>query len=84
MRLVSKCENAVKRGFKHVNMGGCPYEMKQKALCEIEWCEDEGTSNHCREECAKVRSALDDCVKDNILSFLASASLDSSGMTKVQ
>jgi len=35
---VTQCETAVQQAYRHINMGGCPHELRDVALCELERC----------------------------------------------
>lgn len=82
----SKCESVLKRAFRYINMGGCPYEIQSVAVCETEWCEgvqaDKQGQADCRKECAKARKALDQCVQGHVTTFYARAGLQENGAFK--
>ena len=35
---VSQCEKAVQKAYRSINMGGCPHELRDVTLCELERC----------------------------------------------
>ena len=34
----SQCEKAVQKAYRSINMGGCPHELRDVTLCELERC----------------------------------------------
>jgi hypothetical protein len=34
----SQCEAAVRQAYRKINAGGCPYELREVTLCELERC----------------------------------------------
>ena len=68
---LKKCERAVKRAYQHINLGGCPFEIKSSNLCDAEWCQGGGGSNFesCQKECSGVRESLSSCIHKQILSY---------------
>eukprot|EP00980_Cylindrotheca_fusiformis_P003118 scaffold721_cov131-Cylindrotheca_fusiformis.AAC.8 len=63
--VATKCKEAVKRAYRHINLGGCPSEIKALSLCEEEWCHSVGlpSDSSCVQECSKVREGLNSCVE---------------------
>mmetsp|Transcript_1569 Transcript_1569/g.2916 ORF Transcript_1569/g.2916 Transcript_1569/m.2916 type:complete len:147 (-) Transcript_1569:1013-1453(-) len=62
---LQNCESVVKQAIRHINLGGCPFQIKALTLCEDEWCQN---PKSCQEECAGVRESLTLCIRDTILS----------------
>ena len=73
----NKCKNVIRRAFQHINMGGCPYEIKAVTLCEAEWCT--GDNSACRKECALVRESLTNCVNRHVSAFFQKNNLHTDG-----
>lgn len=38
LQQASSCETAVTQAYRTINMGGCPHEMRDVTLCELERC----------------------------------------------
>lgn len=84
----SKCEETLKRAYRHINMGGCPREIQAVTICEVEWCENVGGKREaqeaCRQECSAVRETLDNCVKRHVSSFFQRYGLEENGTIKIK
>jgi hypothetical protein len=66
-RVLVNCENVVKRAFRHVNLGGCPFHIRALTLCEDEWCHQDPKS--CAVECLGVREALSTCIQQHVTNY---------------
>lgn len=66
----TKCEQTVQKAYRHINMGGCPYQIQSVTICEVEWCGKETDIAACSKECKVVRETLDVCVKRHVHHFL--------------
>lgn len=66
---VQKCDSIVKKAYRSINLGGCPFEIKYLTLCEDEWCQNESHEGikSCRDECAGVRESLTTCVEKRVI-----------------
>jgi len=89
MKQASKCEEALQKAFRHINMGGCPKEIQAVTICEVEWCEDvrsdtQEAQEACQKECAAVRKSLDACMKGHVASFFRRYGLEDNGIIKLQ
>lgn len=84
----SKCEETLKRAYRHINMGGCPREIQAVTICEVEWCEDVGGNREaekaCSQECSTVRETLDKCVQGHVSSFFQRYGLEENGTIKIK
>lgn len=84
----SKCEETLKRAYRHINMGGCPREIQAVTICEVEWCEDVGGNREaekaCTQECSALREILDKCIKGHVMSFFQRYGLEENGTMKVK
>jgi hypothetical protein len=84
----TKCEETVKRAYRHINMGGCPREIQGVTICQVEWCEDVGGNREaekaCAKECSAVRETLDKCVKGHVSSFFQRNGLHENGTIKIK
>jgi hypothetical protein len=74
-RKLKLCQLAVQRAYRRINLGGCPFQIQQKTLCENEWCSRGSKKNLCDEECTQVRSQLSSCVEGVVHSCLEGAGL---------
>lgn len=74
---VVKCENVVRRAFRHMNLGGCPFQIKALTLCEDEWCHQDPIS--CNKRCSGVREALSSCIQQQVASYLERNGLNADG-----
>lgn len=66
------CEKVVKKVYQHINLGGCPYEIKAVTLCEDEWCSmsrKPADIESCRKECSVVRETLNTCIATQVSTF---------------
>ena len=88
LQQASKCEQAVQRAFRHINMAGCPREIQAVTICDVEWCEygrgDREAQEACQNECLAVRETLDACIKTHVISFFKRYGLEENGMIKLQ
>jgi hypothetical protein len=64
-----ECEKVVRLAYRHINLGGCPYEIKFVTLCEHEWCTTIADKESCRSECSSIRESLDNCITRHILNY---------------
>jgi len=80
--VVLKCENAVKKAYQHINLGGCPFEIKALTLCEAEWCLMDDLAS-CDRECANVKESLSNCVQGELTSFFRRNGLEDNGTLKL-
>lgn len=79
-----KCEQVVQNAYRHINLGGCPMEIKAWTLCEIEWCQGGGVDHSsCLSECAGVRDSLQTCKENVVASYFKSHSLEKDGTSKI-
>ena len=79
-----KCEEIVRKAYRHINLGGCPMEIKAWTLCEDEWCQKATDPLPCLSECAGVRLSLETCQQNVVESYFKSHSLEKDGTTKIQ
>lgn len=86
LKQATKCEDALKKAFRHVNMGGCPREIQFVTICEVEWCQDSNpkAQESCQKECAAVRKSLDSCVSKHVADFFKRLGLEENGTIKLQ
>jgi hypothetical protein len=75
-----KCEQVVREAYRHINLGGCPMELKAWTLCEVEWCQDRSA---CLSECAGVRDSLQTCKEKIVASYFERHSLQKDGTAKI-
>jgi hypothetical protein len=69
-KVVTKCERVAKRAYQHINLGGCPFEIKAVTLCEAEWCHSGGLDGSaCQRECANAKESLTTCIERQVSSF---------------
>ena len=78
--VVQKCENAVKKAYGDINMGGCPKQIKLLTLCEDEWCHHQDPTS-CQKECAGVRENVSVCVQQRIMQYFKWNGLKENGTT---
>jgi hypothetical protein len=71
-----RCERAVRQAYRHINLGGCPFQIQQNSLCETEWCLDRSTALQCTTECANVNTELSECVERIIHSYFTKFGVD--------
>jgi hypothetical protein len=71
------CEFVVKRAFRHINLGGCPFYIKALTLCEDEWCHQDPKS--CAEECSGVREALSTCIQEYVTKYFVTNGMKPDG-----
>ena len=78
------CPMAVKEAYRHVNMGGCPYELRDVTLCELERCGGYHFSNNahdpfsqegCVLHCDPVRKSLENCIRNIVNNYFRKYSL---------
>ena len=85
LQQASHCETAVQQAYRSINMGGCPHELRDVTLCELERCGGyHGVSvihNHlpnrnmdatggCVEHCDAVKKTLETCVTQHVQQHL--------------
>jgi hypothetical protein len=75
---LQKCQNVVNRAFQHINLGGCPHQIKALTLCEDEWCNSHDVKS-CQEECNGVREPLSVCIRQHVTSFFQRNGLNDDG-----
>ena len=76
----SKCQKAVKEAYRHINLGGCPFEIKSLTLCEAEWCRSSSSSfQQCEKECSMVRKNLDTCIESQVSNYFLKNGLEKDG-----
>ena len=75
----SKCQKAVKQAYRHINLGGCPFEIKSLTLCEAEWCRSNSRFQDCEKECSMVRKNLDTCIENQVLNYFLKSGLEKDG-----
>lgn len=64
---LKQCESAVKKAYRDINIGGCPWEIKSLTLCENEWCRGSpNDASSCQTECAGVRESLTACIQRRV------------------
>lgn len=76
-----KCEKAVQKAFRDINMSGCPKEIKMTTLCEDEWCHHQLDGISCKKECAGVRELLSVCVQQHVMHYFKRNGLKENGST---
>lgn len=76
-----KCETIVKRAYRNINLGRCPFQIKSLTLCEDEWCENKSAEGlkSCAEECAGVRESLTTCIEQTVLDSFRRNGLNEDG-----
>jgi hypothetical protein len=77
-----RCDEVVRRAYRHVNLGGCASYLKISNACEDEWCQRGMDQNACRTECHGVRDALDKCTKGVVNDYFRKYGLEKDGTTK--
>jgi hypothetical protein len=82
--VATRCEAVVKRAYRHINLGGCPSEIKALSLCEAEWCHSTGfpADSSCVQECSIVKETLSNCVQRQVQSFFRKNGLQNDGTLK--
>jgi hypothetical protein len=84
-RVVERCDRTVRRAYQHINLGGCPLEIKSVTLCEDEWCHSSASdASSCEGECATVRESLANCVQQQVFFYLKRSGLDEDGTLSSQ
>jgi hypothetical protein len=71
----TRCEKAVQKAYRYINMAGCIKPLRAKALCEHEWCtghtnDMESSPQTCSTKCSQVRKDIQDCVDRTLYSYL--------------
>ncbi|KAG7347006.1 hypothetical protein IV203_006075 [Nitzschia inconspicua] len=79
---VVKCESAVKQAFQHINLRGCPFQIKALTLCEDEWCHLQDPKS-CTKECSAVREALSSCIQQQVSHYFERSDLTTNGTPAV-
>jgi hypothetical protein len=82
-KVVVKCQSVVERAYRHINLGGCPFEIKALTLCEAEWCQS-GDGASCERECSNVRESLSSCIQRQVAAFLNRNGIEKDGTLKIQ
>lgn len=77
MKAVQTCDRMLQRAFQHINLGGCPFQIKAVTLCEDEWCRHDPKS--CMEECSGVRESLSVCTQQQVSSYFQRHGLKENG-----
>jgi hypothetical protein len=69
---VQKCDTAVQRAYRHLNLGGgCLKQNQMVVVCQGEWCDNNNNNpRQCEQECGRVRKLLDDCIHKQVQSYL--------------
>lgn len=76
---VANCEKTVRRAFRDINLGGCPFPIKSLTLCEDEWCRGRSDPTSCAEECSGVREQLSSCIQQHVSRYFEWAGLQNDG-----
>jgi hypothetical protein len=83
------CEKTVRKAYRDINIGGCPFEIKSLSLCENEWCHGSASqsllpssSAFCQTECAGVKEKLENCIEQHIQQYFRRAGLNQDGTTE--
>lgn len=73
----SQCPYVVQQAYRYINMGGCPYELRDVTLCELERCGGYHGSGHdpfsqegCVQHCDHIRKQLEACVRKSVEYYL--------------
>ena len=77
-KVVKECQSVVQKAYRHINLGGCPFQIKALTLCEAEWCRT-GDMSSCERECSAVRESLSKCTRRQVEMFLHRNGLEKDG-----
>jgi hypothetical protein len=85
-RQSSQCGTAVKEAYRFINMAGCPHQLRDVTLCELERCGGYHGSNHdpfsqegCITHCDQVRKTLETCINEGVNIYFEKYGIQRSG-----
>jgi hypothetical protein len=84
-RVFERCDRTVRRAYQHINLGGCPLEIKAVTLCDAEWCHSSASdASSCLGECATVNDSLANCIQQQVSFYFKRSGLDEDGTLSSQ